>query len=223
MDRRENTDAITYKKELEHQLAENKEYEEYVEENGVKFRVPYKMVKEVVFSNISKQELIDTEHAARLQYRLMLLEAVLFAKVEFVARKIKITYNPEGAANRKDKMSLQQIVDFLAKEGVHINPQEMQQNDVDYYKDIYSRHFNPQIIREHPPYGYTLEEWRKMKTEYERRKVVMEKKNADKFHAWQQDYLRKHPELAAELGIKIEEEEESTFLGKISNRKKEGK
>lgn len=220
MDRRENTDAITYKKELERERAENKEYQEYVEENGAKFRVPYKNVRQVVFSNLKKEELIDTEHAARFQYRLMLLEAVLFAKVEFVARKITITYNPPEAESRKEKMSLQQIVDFLAKEGIHINPLEMQEKEVDYYNDIYKYQYNPPSIREHAPYGYTLEEWRKMKADYLAKKVIFEKNKIEKFHAWQQDYLRGQPELAAEMGVKIEEEKKPTLLGKIFKGKK---
>ncbi len=221
MDRRENTDDITYQKELEQERAENKAYEEYVEENGVKFRVPYKMVKEVTFTNLKKEELIDTEHSARLQYRLMLLDAVLFAKVEFVARKIKITYNPLEAESRKTKIGLQQIIDYLAKEGVHTSAQEMQERDIDYYNEIYKYQFSPPSIREHAPYGYTLEEWKKMKPEYEASKEIYEKEKLEKFHAWQHDYLIQHPELAAELGVKIEKEEaKPTFLGKIFKKQK---
>jgi hypothetical protein len=195
MDRRETSEAVSYKKELEQEQAEGERADEYVEENGKKFRIPYRAVRQVVFSNLSRQELVDAEHAARLQYRFMLLEAVLFAKVEFVARQITVTYNPEDAQNRKAKTSLQQLVDALAKEGVHINPQEMQEKTVDYYKDIYSYHFNPPTIREHPPYGYTLEEWKKMKAGYEAKKVRTQKKDLENFRKWQDEYLHKHPEL----------------------------
>ncbi len=222
MDRREGTDDITYQKELERERAENKEYEEYVEENGVKFRVPYKTVKEVTFVNIRKDELIDAEHSARLQYRIMLLEAVLFAKVEFVARKIKITYNPLEAESRKAKMSLQQIVDFLAKEGVYVSTEGMQERDVDYYNEIYKYQFNPPSIREHAPYGYTMEEWKKMKPEYEAGKNAYEKKKLEKFHAWQHEYLIQHPELAAQLGVKIEEEKKKkSVLDRVFKKKKD--
>ncbi|MCL5239393.1 MAG: hypothetical protein M1286_02895 [Candidatus Marsarchaeota archaeon] len=221
MDRRENTESYTYQKELEEERKQgNVEYNDYVDENGAKIRVPYKMVKEVTFNNVKKEELIDTEHAARLQYRLMLQEAVLFAKVEFVARKIHITYNPDTSANRKAKWSLQQAVDFLAGQGVHINPQEMEQHDVDYYKEHYSYHFNPATIREHPPYGYTRQEWQKMKAEYAAKKVEYEQGKLDKFHRFQANYLQEHPDLAAEMGVKIEpQKEDKSLLGKVLKKK----
>ncbi len=221
MDRREDSESYTYQKELEEERKQGKvEYNDYVEENGAKFRVPYKMVKEVTFNNIKKEEMIDTEHAARLQYRLMLQEPVLFAKVEFVARKIHVTYNPDDAVNRKMKWSLQQVVDFLAGQGVHIDPREMEQHDVDYYKKHYSYHYNPDTIREHPPYGYTREEWQKMKAEYATKKAGYEQGKLDKFHAFQEEYLREHPELAAELGVKIEpKKEEKDLVGKLLKKK----
>ncbi len=224
MDRRENADTHTYQKELEKERAETKEYNEYVDENGAKYRVPYHMVREVTFTGLKKEELIDTEHSARLQYRFMLMDSILFAKVEFVARKIKLTYNPETADNRKEKMSLQQIIEFLAKQGVHVDQQQMQQRDVDYYNEIYKYQYNPPSIREHPPYGYTLEEWRKMKAEYEAKKAEYEHGKLEKFHAFQNEYLREHPELAEELGIKIEpEKEEKGLIGKVLKKKKEKK
>lgn len=205
MDKRENSDAVTYQKDLEKELAEIKQYDEYVDEKGVRLRIPYKNVKQVSFSNLKKEELIDAEHAARLQYRLMLLEAVLFAKVEFAERRITITYNPPEAQSRKEKMSLQQIVDFLAKENVRVDAQQMQEKDVDYYNEIYKYQYSPKSVREHPPYGYTLEEWGKMKADYEAKKAVYWKEDLEKFHAWQQNYLREHPELAAELGVELKE------------------
>jgi hypothetical protein len=221
MDRRESSEGVTYRKELENDQAENGEYEEYVEENGAKFRIPYKKLKQVVFSGIRKDELIDIEHSARLQYRLMLLEPVLFAKVEFVTKRITLTYNPLDAESRKEKMSLQQIVDFLAKEGVHIQPQEMQEREVDYYSEIYKSHFSPQTIREHAPYGYTLQEWRKMKPAYEASKGTFEKKKLEKFHAWQREYLGTHPELAQQLGVKIGGGKPHSSTGKVPKGKKD--
>ena len=223
MDRREDADTYTYQKELEKERAETKEYNEYVEENGLKYRVPFHTVRQIVFTDVKKEELIDTEHAARLQYRLMLQEAVLFAKVEFVARKISITYNPTGADNRKAQMSRQDVVDFLAKQGVHVgtNPESVSERDVDYYNEHYKYHYNPPSIREHPPYGYTLDEWRNgMKAEYETHKAAYDKAKLDKYHEFQNNYLREHPELAAEMGVKVQEpKEEKGILGKILKKK----
>ena len=68
--------------------------------------VPYHMVKRVTFTNISKAEMIDIPHAARLQYRLMLLEPIMKASVDFTKSKIIVTYNPDTADNNKEKMSL---------------------------------------------------------------------------------------------------------------------
>ncbi len=225
MDRREDAENYTYQKELEEERKQpDAARDEYVEENGVKFRVPYKMVREVTFSNVRKEELIDTEHAARLQYRLMLQEAVLFAKVEFVTRKIRITYNPDDVVNRKAKMSLQQLVEFLSKQGVNVSAEgpDTSQRDVDYYTEHYSYHFNPAVIREHPPYGYTREEWQEMKVEYEGKKVEYEKGKLDKFHAFQAEYLQEHPDLAEQLGIKLEAKpEDKSVLGRVLKKKKE--
>ena len=222
MDKREGTGENFYKKELERELHEGKSYDEYVMENGKKFRVPYKKVRQVVFNNLKKEELVDQEHAARLQYRLMLLDSVLFAKVEFATRKITLTYNPEGAENSKEKIALQGLMGFLAKEGVHAPAEGIEERDVDYYKENYSYHYNPPSIREHPPYGYTLEEWRNgMKQEYEGKKDMYDKEKSDKFHEFQREYLGEHPELATELGIKVEaEKEDKGLLGKVFKKKK---
>lgn len=227
MDRRDNVDSSnTYAKELEKERAEGREYDEYITEGGAKYRVPYRTVREVIFTSVEKEgEMRDTEHAARLQYRLMLQDAILFAKVEFVARKIKITYNPDNADNRKAKMSLQQISEFLAKEGVHVDISTAQQRDVDYYNEIYKYQYNPPSIREHPPYGYTLEEWRKgMKAEYESKKDEYEQAKKEKFHNFQDEYVREHPELAAELGIKIEpKKEDKSLIGRVLKKNKKSK
>jgi hypothetical protein len=227
VDKRGDAETYTYAQELEKEKADTKDYQEYVEENGKKFYVPYHTVREVIFSGIKKEELIDTEHAARLQYRLMLKDSILFAKVEFVARRIKVTYNPDDANNRKEKISLQQLIELLAKEGVHVDEKQMQQRDVDYYNEIYKYQFNPPSIREHPPYGYTLEEWRNgMKAEYESRKEVYDKAKLEKFREFQEGYLLQHPELAKELGVDIgaiqeKEKKRTPLLGKLVKKKKE--
>ncbi|MDE1873719.1 MAG: hypothetical protein KGI04_01195 [Candidatus Micrarchaeota archaeon] len=226
MDKRGDAEIHTYQQELAKEKADTKSYDEYVEENGKRFYVPYHTVREVIFSGVSKEDLRDTEHAARLQYRLMLKDSILFAKVEFVARRIKITFNPEGADNRKEKMSLQQLIEFLAKEGVNVDQKQMQQRDVDYYNEIYKYQYNPPSIREHPPYGYTLEEWRNgMKAEYETHKQQYDKAKLDKFHTFQKSYVLEHPELAEELGIDInaikeEEEKKVSLIDKVLKKDK---
>src|SRR5271155_4685102 len=103
MDRRENAPHETaYQQDLKKQEVAAT-YDDMVVENGKSFRVPYKMVRQVYFSNIKKEELIDLEHAARLQYRLLLMDSVIKAKVEFAKLKIWIVFNPKEANNRKEK------------------------------------------------------------------------------------------------------------------------
>jgi hypothetical protein len=179
----------------------NKDQYEYVEENGARYRVPYQKVRRVTFSKISKDEIKDIEHSARLQYRLLLLDAILDAKVEFVTRKITLVYNPTESRNKMAKTSISEIINFLGKEGVHVSNENAKESDVDYYTEIYSRQYNPPLIREHPPYGYTVAEWKKLKPSYERKKTQKAKKNSDRFREWQIKYLETHPELAAELGL----------------------
>jgi hypothetical protein len=174
--------------------------DEYVEENGAKYKVPYQKVRRVTFNKLSKDELKDIEHSARLQYRLLLLDAILDAKVEFVTRKITLVYNPMESRNKKAKTSISEIMEFLGKEGVRVSKEDANESDVDYYTEIYSRHYNPPLIRDHPPYGYTVAEWKKLKPNYERKKIQKVKKNRERFRNWQIKYLETHPELAAELG-----------------------
>ncbi len=208
MDKRDIQEGNEYQKELEEEKNENAgKYKENIitDKQGNKFRIPYSTIKEVTFSGINKADFIDLEHAARLQYRLLLHDSILFAKVEFVKGTINIKYNPEGADNRKEKISLQGLIDMLAKEGVHVDKSNMQENDVDYVKEIYEYQYDPKVIREHPPYGYTMEEWQKMKPEYEKNKALGEAKKAENFRKFQEDYLEAHPELAKELGIEIKQ------------------
>ena len=79
----------------------NEDFDPYVTENGNKFTVPYQMIKKVTFTNVSKAEMIDIPHAARLQYRLMLLEPIMKASVDFTKSKITVIYNPDTADNNK--------------------------------------------------------------------------------------------------------------------------
>ena len=89
--------------------------------SGLNLTIPYQKVNEVVFSGISGEELIDPEHSARLQYRLLVKEEVIKANVDFIQRKIFITYNPTSATNRMAKTTLQELADFIASEGVHVS------------------------------------------------------------------------------------------------------
>lgn len=141
-----------------------------VDKNGVKVRMPYQMIKLVEFDDIDPKELIDIPHSARLQYRLLLMDAVIRCKVEFVKRKIIVIYNHPEAKNYKDKISQQQLIEFLAKEGVHVKLDKMTERDFDYFKEHYTYAFEPEVIRESVPYGYTKEEWQKMKVQTEAKK-----------------------------------------------------
>ncbi|MDE1768348.1 MAG: hypothetical protein KGH64_06410 [Candidatus Micrarchaeota archaeon] len=177
------------------------DYNDIVEYKGKHYRVPYKMVKEMVVTNLSKQELIDIEHTARLQYRLLLIDSILKAKIEFIHGKMIIIYNPKESPNRKDKISTDEIIQFLAKEGVHVDRSMIAERDVDYFEEIYKPQFEPATIREHAPYGYTLEEWRKIKPEWIKQMQKSKTEKWDKFRAFQDSYLEQHPELWSEYGF----------------------
>ena len=180
------------------------ESNEYVVDEGVSYRVPYQKVMEVTFSNLKKEELVDLEHAARLQYRLLLQDAIIRAEVDFASRKISVTYNPKEATNSKAKIGREEVLELLKKEGVSVSQENLEEKGLDYYKDIYTYQYNPPSVREHQPYGYSPEEWRKMKNDYTRKQAQWEKNNKGKFAEWQSKYLLEHPELAAELkGAKI--------------------
>ena len=120
------------------------------------------------------------------------------AKVEFTWKKITITYNPPESTNRKEKISQQQLLQFLAKEGVYVNPASIAERPVDYFEEIYKYQFEPATIREHAPYGYSKEEWKKMKPEWEKRQQEMIDAKYQKFKNFQNNYLDTHPELAKE-------------------------
>lgn len=167
----------------------------YVTEGGKQYRMPYRMVRKATFSNIKKSELVDIPHSTRLQYRLMLLGAVIKAVVDFADEKITIIYNPDGADNASDKTTLGELVAALSKEGVRANPGNTADADYDYYSELYSNSHNPQSIRESPPYGYTNEEWAKMKAKWEKKAVEDEAKKREKFKRWQESYLKSNPGL----------------------------
>ncbi len=182
MDRRENSileeEKKVYGPSTADSISENQTEKGYITENGVKVRLPYRMIKKVTITGLDQKELIDIPHTARLQYRLLLFDAVIKAKIEFVKKRMYIIYNNPEADNAKEKMSLQQLTDFLAKEGVHIKPESTKVEDYDYYKQYYSTTFFPESIREAPPYGWTREQWAKEKIRVQKLKEKMERKTA---------------------------------------------
>ena len=199
MDRREETSISEskYRQDLEQQRqsSEIDDSKNYVVEDGKKFRVPYKIIKKVVFEGIDKSELKTQEYSARLQYRLLLQEPVIKAWVEFSRCKITVIYNPEGADNIKEKMSLDALIDFIAKEGVHVDRSKLHEEDYDYYNEFYKYAYNPKSIREHPPYGFTMAQWRKMKPEWEVKQKEYAIKKAQKQKEYQAMYEAQHPEV----------------------------
>lgn len=207
--------------------SDSQEYEQYVVEEGKRYRVPYKMVKKLVFANIKKEELIDIPHSARLQYRLMLMDPILKATVDFTKRRIGIIYNQPDAKNAKEKMSIEQIKEFLLKEGIHTDaPVEMENIDYDYYKNLYSYAYNPSRIREKAPYGYTTEEWQKMRPEWDQKMLEMEKEKKVKFKEWQDNYLESTPEAVKVVDPNFKPKEEPAkggVLGIFGKKKKASK
>ena len=218
MDHRETNDVNAYEKDLKNEDI----YDEYVTIDGKQFRIPYKVVKEVTFSDVKKEELISIENSGRLQYRFMLLEPVLRAKVEFTKGKITVVYNPTTAKNRKEKMSREDIIKFLDTEGVHVSNCPISERDFDYFVEMYSYQFDPPSIRERPPYGYTAAEWRSMKNEYASKMQLSKQKTRSKFEEWQNSYAEQHPDVLTEH-IKEKVPEKLTLAQKIFGKKKGGK
>ena len=217
MDRRDIREESGFAKDLKNTGKD--EYIDYtITENGRSYRIPYKMVREMVITGVDKQELKDIPHSARIQYRLLLLDSILKAKIEFIRGKVTITYNPTGAANSKDKISKEEIINFFAEQGVHIDHKGIAEREVDYINEIYKPQFDPAQIREHAPYGYTREEWKKMKPQYAERLLEGERKKQERFHEWQQSYIKKYPEIAKEYGIEAEPEKKG-FLARITSKK----
>lgn len=200
MDNREESEsnAPRYKQDLEQQSKQNiDDSKNWIIEEGKRFRLPYKAIKQAVFTNVSKSDMVDQEHAARLQYRLLLLEPIIKAYVEFQKGRITVIYNPAGADNIREKMSLDDLIAFLAKEGINVDKSAIAERDYDYYKEFYSYAFNPKVIRERPPYGYTLTQWRKIKPKKEAKAKEYEKKKWLNFKKYQKGYEEKHPEVYA--------------------------
>lgn len=211
---------------------QNPDFNEYITENGKQYRVPYRIIKQVTYTNLKKEELIDIPHAARLQYRLMLLDPVIKARVDFTKLKITIIYNPRTAENIREKISKEELEDFLAKQGVHVDQSSMKEEDYDYYKNFYSYAYNPPSIRERAPYGYTKEEWQNMKQEWNEKMKVSEMEKQIKFRQFQDQYLEDNPEMAQRIAdgyktIKIEipkpKQKKKTLMSKIFGEKKEQK
>jgi hypothetical protein len=199
--------------------ANKEEYIDYsIEESGKSYRIPYKMVREMTITNIDKTELKDIPHTARVQYRLLLLDAVLKAKIEFIRGKATLTYNPVGEANSKEKMSRDDVIRFFAEQGVHIDPKNIVERDVDYIEEIYKPQFDPAQIREHAPYGYTREEWKRMKPDYIKKTIEGEQKKQEKFHAWQDSYISRYPEMAKEYGISADKPKKKGLLARLTGR-----
>jgi len=160
---------------------------------------PYKIVRKAIFSNLERKELIDVPHSARLQYRLMLLDPIIKAAVNFADSKIAIIYNPKTASNIRDKISLDELVQILAKEGVHTNKEDTEDNDCDYLKELYSYAHNPAVVREVPPYSYTAEEWKRMQSAWEQKMERTEARKKEKFRQWQEKYLNAHADIASKV------------------------
>lgn len=202
-----------YQEDLQRTAALTKEQidSQYLLENGNKIRVPYRMVKQVIFTNVEhKGEFSDPEHAARLQYRLLLNDAILKARVHYIRNKILIIYNPEHADNLKDKISLEGIRTLLKEQKVEIDENSISDEPYDYYKDFYTYAFASPSIREHPPYGYTIQEWKKMKPEWNEKVKKYKKKKDLAQEKFRNEYLIDHPELAKELGIEIKDSKKNT-------------
>ncbi|MDE1865451.1 MAG: hypothetical protein KGH94_02320 [Candidatus Micrarchaeota archaeon] len=199
----------------------NANFDPYVTENGNKFRVPYRIIKKVVFSGVSKADMIDIPHAARLQYRLMLLEPIIKASVDFTKSKITVIYNPDTSDNNHPKISIDDLREVLKKEGINTDTNHMAIEDYDYYKNFYSYAYNPPTIRERAPYGYTQEQWQRMKPEWEAKIQRGEIEKQEKFKAFQDAYLEENPDIAHKIDPNYKPgEKKLTLKEKLLGRKK---
>ncbi len=162
----------------------------FVFEEGKKYEIPYHLIKKAVFSNLRKEDLIDVQHSARLQYRLMCLDTVIKAIVDFNELKITVIYNPADADNNGAKMDIEWLIEFLEKEGVGTHHGSIKNEDFDYYGQFYSCAFFPQPIRKSAPYGYTLDEWKKMEKSFIEKSAASRKSKSAKFKVWQDEYQK---------------------------------
>ncbi|MGI0100642.1 MAG: hypothetical protein ACREBH_02910 [Candidatus Micrarchaeaceae archaeon] len=196
----------------------------YVTENGKNYRIPYKMIKIVTFTDMKKEELIDIPHAARLQYRLMLLDPVIKARVDFTKAKISVIFNPREADNIREKMSLEELKEFLTKQGVNVDNGKMVLDDYDYYKELYSYAYNPPEIRERAPYGYTMEQWKNMRPEWEEKMRLGEIEKQSKYRDFQDSYLESDPNAArvVDPNFKPKVNESKGMIAKLFGKNKKG-
>jgi len=200
MDRRDVNSKPGYAEELAKESSNEIDLsKEYIKIGDALVRMPYRKIKMVTFTNIKKEEIKDIPHAARLQYRLMLLDAVIKARVNYAKGQISIIYNPVGADNIREKISLDELISFLEHEGVHIDKNNMKERDFDYIEEFYSYAFNPKVIREHPPYGMSNEEWKVRKAELEKEAKEVEEKKLKKFREWQKKYKEEHRDILADM------------------------
>ncbi len=174
-------------------------FDYHITENGKQYTVPYRMIKQVTFTNLKREELIDIPHAARLQYRLMLLEPVIKARVDFTKSRMIVIYNPREADNMREKMSLEELIDFLSKQGINVVSDSALVEDYDYKRQLYDYAYNPPSIRERAPYGYTMDEWKNMKPEWEEKMKKSESEKKLKFRKFQEGYLEANPEIVEKV------------------------
>src|SRR5271157_5338227 len=165
----------------------------FVVEDGKKYRIRYHMMNREIFSNLDKNELVDVSHSAKLQYRLLLLDPVIKATVDFNELKIVVVYNPDSADNNNAKMSMEKLVEFLAQEGVHVRQVGTKNEDYDYYTQLYSYAYASPSIRKSAPWSYTIAEWERHEPAFIKKSKKREKEKIAKFRAWQNTYLKHMP------------------------------
>lgn len=201
----------------------NSSFDPYVTSaDGNQYRVPYHMIKKAIFTDVSKREMVDIPHAARLQYRLMLKDPIIKATVDFTKSKITVIYNPDTADNLKEKISLDKLIEFLAGEGININRGNVEIQDYDYVKNLYDYAYMPPKIRERIPYGYTKEQWEKLKPEWEQKMKDSEAFKKEKLRKFRENYLESNPEMAAKIdpNFKPAQVRPVGFFGKLMGKDK---
>jgi hypothetical protein len=174
-------------------------FDYHITEDGKQYTLPYRIIKQVTFTNLKIGELVDIPHAARLQYRLMLLEPVIKAWVDYTKSKIVVIYNPREAKNLREKMSLEELRDFLSKQGVNVSTDTMHEEDYDYKRRLYDYAYSSPSVRESAPYSYTVEEWRGMKPEWEEKMKKGEFEKKEKFRKFQEGYLEANPDVVEKV------------------------
>jgi hypothetical protein len=115
--------------------------------------VPYKKIVHAEIK-VDKSRLIDIPHAARLQYRLLLNDAIIKAKVSFTKGSIELYYNKEGSDNEMPKVSLENVLTLLKENGVEPQKDGINEKEVDYKDTLYNYAFKPKEIKRAKPYGW---------------------------------------------------------------------